>query len=113
MVLRSRRHGLYVLGVLTALNFLNYANRNVPFPAYDDLRASFGFSNAELGLLGTAYMLAHALVTVPVGWAADRWDRRRVMAIGLAVWSLAAVGSAAAIGFGTMLTSRVIVGMAT
>ncbi len=113
MPLRSRAYAGYVLVLLSLLNFFNYANRNVVFPMYDDLRASFGFSNSELGLLGTAFMLSHALFTVPIGWAADRLDRRRVMALGAVVWSASALGSAAAFGLGSMLASRVLVGLGT
>ena len=110
---RSRSYGWYILGLLAAVNFLNYANRNVVFPVYDDLRLTFGFSNAELGLLGTVFMLSHALVTVPIGWAGDRFDRRKVMALGLLVWSVAALASAIAVGLGTMLLSRALVGVGT
>lgn len=107
------RRGWYVLGLLATVNFLNYGNRIVLFPMYEDLRASFGFSNAELGLLGTAFMLTHALFTIPLGWAGDRFDRRRVMALGMVVWSLAAIGSAAAAGMGSMLLSRALCGAGT
>lgn len=110
---RSRFYGWYILGLLATVNFFNYANRNVVFPVYDDLRAAFGFSNAELGLLGTAFMLSHALVTVPIGWAGDRLDRRKVMALGLVVWSLSALASAVATGLGTMLLARAMVGVGT
>lgn len=112
-MLRTRTYGWYVLGLLACINFLNYGNRNVVFPMYDDLRASYGFSNSELGLLGTVFMLSHALVTVPVGWLADRVDRRRVIAIGVLVWSAAALASAAAQGLGTMLLSRALCGIGT
>ena len=60
MPIRSRSYGWYIVGLLAAVNFLHYGNRNVVFPVYDDLRASFGFSNAELGLLGSVFMLADA-----------------------------------------------------
>lgn len=113
MRLRSRTYGWYVLGLLTAANFLHYGNRNVLFPMYEDLRAVFGFSSSDLGLLGTAYMVTHALVSLPFGWAGDRFDRRRVLALGLAVWSVASVGSAAAAGLGSMLLSRALVGVGT
>ena len=112
-MLRSRRYGWYVLALLASANFLNYANRNVVFPMYDDLRGAFSLSNAELGLLGTAFMVTHAMVTLPIGWAADRLDRRRVMAAGLVVWSLAALGSIFATGFYSMIASRAVIGIGT
>ncbi len=113
MALRSRTYGWYVVALLAGVNFLHYGNRNVVFPVYDDLRASFGFTNAELGLLGSAFMLTHAVVTVPIGWAADRMDRRKVMAAGVVLWSLAGLASAAANGVGAVLASRALVGVGT
>jgi predicted MFS family arabinose efflux permease len=111
--LRSRRYGWYVLAVLAVTNFFQYGNRNVVFPMYDDLRAAFDFSNSDLGLLGTVFMLSHALVSLPFGWAGDRYDRRVVISGGMIVWSLAAVASAAADGMGMMLVSRALVGIGT
>ena len=113
MAIRSRAYGWYVVALLAAVNFLHYGNRNVVFPVYDDLRASFGFTNAELGLLGSAFMLTHALVTVPIGWAADRLDRRKVMAAGVILWSVAGLASALANGVGAVLASRALVGVGT
>lgn len=111
--MRSRSYGWYVLGLLASANFLNYGTRNVVFTMYDDLRGAFAFSNAELGLLGSVFMVSHALVTVPFGWAADRTDRRRVIAAGILVWSVANLASALASGLGTMLVSRAAAGIGT
>ncbi len=111
--LRSRRYGWYVLSLFAALNFFNYANRNIVLPMYDDLRSAFSFSNAELGLMTTAFMTLHALAALPAGWAADRFDRRKVIAIGAVVWSIGAMGVAAAIDANTMMLGRAIAGLGT
>jgi predicted MFS family arabinose efflux permease len=112
-VVKSRAYGLYVLGLLAACNLLNYAHRNVLAPVYDDLRAHYHFTNDELGLLGAAYMLAHALATLPIGWAGDRHDRRRLIAAGAVLWSVAAALGTLATGLGTMLLTRILVGLGT
>lgn len=113
-VVKSKQAAIwYVLGLLAAANFLHYANRNVVVTMYDDLRASFDFSNSELGLLTTAFMLTHAPATVFFGWLSDRVDRKRVLAFGLVVWSAAAMLCAAADGIGSMLAARAIVGLGT
>ena len=109
----KRRHGMHALAVLTLVNLFNYGNRNVLFPMYEDLRADFGFSNAELGLLGTAFMSTHAVVTLFFGWAGDRYDKRRVIAWGLVLWSISAVLSGLAVGFWSMTISRAMVGVGT
>jgi predicted MFS family arabinose efflux permease len=111
--LRSRQYGIYVLALFASLNFVNYANRNVVLPIYDDLRAAFAFSNAELGLLTSVFMALHALAAIPAGWAADRFDRRRVITLGVMVWTIGTLGCAAANGVGSMLGSRAVAGLGT
>jgi len=42
----------------------------------------------------TAFLIVHALATFPLGWLSDRIDRRKIIGIGVIVWSLATFGSA-------------------
>jgi MFS family permease len=108
---RSRHYGQYVVGLLTLINFVNYLDRMVVVTMYDDLRRQFNFTNGQLGALSSGFFVVHALATVPLGWASDRFDRRRVIAIGVIVWSAATLGSAYAIGFISMLLLRAAVGV--
>jgi MFS transporter, Spinster family, sphingosine-1-phosphate transporter len=112
-VTRARRGAWLALGVLAVVNLLNYAHRNVLQPCYDDLRGQFGFSNGELGFLGAAYMFVHALATVPMGWAGDRYDRRRLIAFGLGLASIAAGAAALASGLASLTVSRALTGLGT
>lgn len=102
-----------VLAILALANLLSYASRNAPFAVYDDLRAQFAVDDADLGWLGTAFMLPHALATLPVGWLADRHDRRAVLALGLLLWSAAGVLGAVAGDYRLVLATRVLVGLGT
>lgn len=105
--------GAYVLAVFAALNFFHYATRNVVLPMYADLRASFALTNADLGLLTTAFMAAHAVAAIPAGWLADHVDRLKVVAIGASVWCAGAFGVAAAGGRGDLLAARAVAGLGT
>jgi MFS family permease len=108
---RSRRYGRYVVALLTVINFVNYLDRMVVVTMYDDLRRVFGFSNTQLGALTSAFFTVHALATLPFGWAADRFDRRRVMAAGILAWSAGSLGGAYSVGFLSMLLLRGAVGI--
>ncbi len=105
--------GWYVLGLLAAANFLHYANRNVVVTMYDDLREVFAFSNPQLGLLSTVFMLVHAPATIGFGWLSDRMDRRAILAGGAFIWSLASLGALMAEGIDGLLLSRALVGLGT
>jgi predicted MFS family arabinose efflux permease len=102
-----------VLALFALANLLSYASRNVPFVVYDDLRARFAVDEAQLGLLGTVFMLPHALATLPLGWFGDRLDRRKVIAAGAVLWSAAGVVGALVPSYTGVLVSRALVGLGT
>jgi MFS transporter, Spinster family, sphingosine-1-phosphate transporter len=104
---------VYLLVLLAAANLLHYAVRNVAFPMYDALRLRFEASEASLGLVGSAFMVPHAIATVMVGWLGDRMDRRGLMAAGLAVWSVAAAFAAVAQSMEWFLAARALAGLGT
>jgi MFS transporter, Spinster family, sphingosine-1-phosphate transporter len=58
-----------------------------------------------------AFFLVHALATFPLGWLADRIDRRKVIGLGIIAWSIATLGSAYAWGFLSMLIFRSAIGI--
>jgi predicted MFS family arabinose efflux permease len=107
----NRRYALYVLVLLTVLNFVNYVDRQVIVSMYDELRAKFGFSNGQIGALTTAFFIIHAVTTIPFGWMADQYNRRRILALAVLGWSIATLGSAYAVGFLSLLCLRAMVGV--
>ena len=58
-------------------------------PVLPDLRGVFGVSDAQVGLVLTAYTLPGVFLTPFVGFAADRFGRRRVMVPLLVLFGLA------------------------
>jgi MFS family permease len=52
-------------------------------------------SNADIGLAGAAYVLGAVLGALLFGWLADRWGRRRLFFVTLAVYILATAATAA------------------
>lgn len=105
-----RTTSAHVLALFALANLLSYASRNVPFAVYDDLRAEYVVDDGQLGWLGTAFILPHALATLPVGWFGDRVDRRRLVALGLVIASIGSALGALAPTFELVLASRFLVG---
>lgn len=110
--MRSQR-GPQILTVLALTNLIAYAVRNALFGVYPDLRVRFHVSDAQLGLLTTAFLVPHAIATLPFGWAGDRYDRRRVIGFGLAIAAVASVLCAFAVGMTQLAIMRAIVGLGT
>jgi MFS family permease len=100
-----------ILGVLALTNLVGYAARNGLFTVYPDLRDRFGLRDAKLGLLMTAFLVPHAFATLPFGWAGDRYDRRRVIAAGVLLASVAGAAGALARNVTELAISRAVVGL--
>jgi predicted MFS family arabinose efflux permease len=109
----AKRDQTSILVVLAFTNLLSYAARNALFTVYPKLQSEFGLDTADIGLLTTAFMVPHALATLPFGWAGDRYDRRDVLTAGIVIASIAGVVTAFAQTFFQLAAARAVVGLAT
>jgi MFS transporter, Spinster family, sphingosine-1-phosphate transporter len=100
-----------LLVILALINFLNYVDRYVVAAVAEALHKEMGFSNAQIGLLGTAFTLVHSIASVPLGYLADRWARKYLIAGGVALWSLATAAAGMAGSFKQMFVARAAVGI--
>ena len=100
-----------ILLVLTLIEFINYFDRQVVFPLFSFLKADFGLSDFELGLIGTVFMIIHASFSVPLGILADKWVRKNIIAAGVAIWSVATFVTGLVQNFGQLLATRAAVGI--
>ena len=73
--------------LLTALNLLNYADRNVLFAVQPLVQAEFHISKAQLGYLASAFLLCYMFAAPFVGPLADRYSRKLIIAFGAIFWS--------------------------
>ncbi len=97
--------------VLTLINFLNYLDRQVIFPLFAHLKIEFGLTDFHLGVLGTMFLLVQSLATLPMGMLADRFSRRAIIGVGVALWSVASFGSGLVNSFKGLLGMRSLVGI--
>ncbi len=100
-----------ILLVLTLIEFINYFDRQVVFPLFSFLKADFGLSDFELGLIGTVFMIIHASFSVPLGILADKWVRKNIIAMGVAIWSVATFITGIVQNFTQLLITRAAVGI--
>jgi MFS family permease len=100
-----------ILLVLTLIEFINYFDRQVVFPLFSFLKADFGLSDFELGLIGTVFMIIHASFSVPLGILADKWVRKNIIAAGVAIWSVATFFTGLVQNFAQLLVTRAAVGI--
>ena len=107
----SVRSARAALGVLTGLNVLNYADRYVGAAMMPLILSSLALSDAEGGLLQSAFILSYSLVSPLAGWMGDRWARLRLAAAGVLVWSVATVASGLAPSYAALLLARTVIGV--
>jgi MFS family permease len=101
----------YALGLLLAVNMLNYIDRQVLFAVFPLIKIDLQLSDTSLGFLGSAFMLSYLLFAPLFGWLGDRWSRTMLASGGLVVWSLATALAGFAPGYRTLLAARATVGI--
>jgi MFS family permease len=83
-----RRHAWLTLSLLSAINLLNYLDRNVIFALFEPIKRDLHLSDVELGWLGSAYILVFSVAALPFGVLSDLKSRKNVIAIGTALFSI-------------------------
>jgi MFS family permease len=107
--MQNRWAALVLLLVVYLLNFLD---RTLIFILFPKIKAEMTFSDLELALLGsTSFVIFYTLLGVPFGRLADRMSRTKLIAAGLATWSLFSGLTGLAEGFWSIFLCRVMVGV--
>jgi MFS transporter, Spinster family, sphingosine-1-phosphate transporter len=73
--------------VLTALNLLNYADRNVLFAVQPLIQDEFHITKEQVGLLTSAFLGFYMIAAPFVGPLADRYSRKLIIVLGAIFWS--------------------------
>jgi len=107
----TRNQSLYALGVLFAINTMNFYDRLIPGAVGELIKRDWELSDTALGWLGTAFVLLYATVGVPLGRLSDRFNRSKILAGGVTAWSLLTAASGLARNFPQMVALRLAVGV--
>ena len=109
---RIPAHSWYALGVLTLVYVLNFLDRVLIYFMFTPIKAEMKFSDLQLGLLGaTSFAIFYTVLGIPFGRLADRGSRKKLIAGGLAVWSLFSGLTGFTHSFETMFLCRLMVGV--
>lgn len=107
--LRRRVRGkvMVLLCIFYALAYIDRSNISTAAPfIHTDLQ----LSDAQMGLVFSAFALPYAFLQMPGGWLGDRFGARRTLAWLGGVWAAATAATGAAGGLGTLVASRLALG---
>jgi MFS family permease len=93
----ARSGGAYkwvVVAMLWTICFLNNADRQAIFSIFPKLKQQFGFSDVQLGLIGSAFMWVYAFGSPLAGYVGDRLKRKNLILGGCFFWSVIAATTA-------------------
>src|SRR5262247_2943743 len=104
-------YAYYALAVLTILNLLNYIDRYIFGALIPYIKPETGYSDQQLGLVGSAFTIVYTVCSPFFGYLGDRYRRGRLIAVGIMIWSLATAAGGAATSFAQLLLARSVVGI--
>ncbi len=108
---QSKDRARYTLAVLFAINLLNFYDRQLLGALVEPIRKQWSLTDSQIGWLATAFTLLYALVGVPFGRLSDRWNRPKLLSLGVSAWSLLTAASGLAWSYGSLFVARLGVGV--
>ncbi len=105
----GRRWG--IVGLLFGASMINYMDRATVSMALPSISADLGLGPAAKGELLSAFFISYALMQIPIGWCADRFNLKWLYAGMFLLWSLAQGLSGFAASLVVLMTFRVILGI--
>jgi MFS family permease len=109
---KTSGYAIYALALLMFVYILNFLDRTIIYILFPLIKKEMAFSDTQLALLGTtSFVIFYTILGIPFGRMADRGSRTKIIAIGLAVWSLFSGLTAFAWDFWSIFLCRVMVGV--
>lgn len=109
---RPTRDAWIALGLLAAINLMNYYDRLLVVVVSQPLRLEFDLSDTQYGLLtGPAFVFVYAAASLVFGRLADVRDRRKLIGIAIALWSAMTALCGFAKTFGVLALARAGIGI--
>ncbi|MDA0338335.1 MAG: MFS transporter [Proteobacteria bacterium] len=101
----------YVIGVLIVAYTFSFIDRQILALLGEQIIHDLKMSDFQYGLLSTAFAVLYVVLGIPIGWIADRYSRRTLIAAGIVVWSVMTVASGLTKNFVQLFATRVGVGV--
>jgi MFS family permease len=100
-----------IVGLLFMASLINYLDRAAISFALPLISKDFQLTPQGKGLLLSSFFWSYALMQIPIGWSADRFNLRWLYAAAFTIWSFAQGLTGLASGLGALLAFRILLGI--
>ena len=108
----STRYAWYVTILLTLTQIVSYLDRFLPSLLVGPIEHDLHINDFQMGLLlGPAFVVFYAVLGIPLGWLADRFNRRFILAAGIAIWCAMTMTGALVASYIPLFITRLGVGI--
>jgi len=102
----------YALALLVLTNVLNYMDRMILSVVLEEIKAEFALSDTQSGILaGFSFAIFYGTVGILIAQLADRYSRRRIIALSMLAWSAVTALTGATQNFWQLFLARVGIGV--
>lgn len=99
-----------VLAMLSFVYVINFLDRQLMPILAKPIQDTMHFTDGQLGLIGGLYFAAfYTVISIPVGYLADKTSRSKVLAAACAIWSLATMSCGLAASYLQFAVARIAV----
>jgi MFS family permease len=109
--LMSKGHSYYTFTLLFLLYMFDYIDRMVVVSLFPFLKADFGLSDTQCGLLVSTVYWSIVVLSVPTSVIIDRWSRKKSIGFMALFWSAATVACAFTKSFSQLFIARTAIGV--
>jgi MFS family permease len=107
----SKNYAWTIVAILWFVSMLNYLDRLLIASMREPIKESIPMSDAEFGLLTSAFLIIYAILSPFGGFLADRYSRKWVIFTSLLVWSVITVLTGFVHTYAELITTRAIMGV--
>jgi len=107
----SKGYTNYIFILLFLLYFFDYVDRLVVTSLFPFIKADWGITDAQCGMLVSAVYWSIVIFTFPVSILVDRWSRKKSIGLMAIIWSLATAACALTRSFSQLRAARMLIGI--
>ncbi|HVI79030.1 MAG TPA: MFS transporter, partial [Candidatus Acidoferrum sp.] len=107
----SHKRRWWIVSLLFAASLINYLDRAAISFALPLIARDFHLTFQGKGLLLSSFFWSYALMQIPIGWCADRFNLRWLYAAAFTIWSFAQGLTGLATSLSALLAFRILLGV--